>query len=468
MCTASARTTTVLLLALTMVPLPRTSRDSISKASSWRREARRLPTLPSVHRSWGVGGDALLIPVINFTVMVDTGAAPIFGTPIELDLDGRGIRSIEKNASDQYVILAEPAGAATGAALDNFALYTWTGQAASAPVLLAVDVNGGHADFGGSPEGIVEVPSVLTGAAQLQLVVDNGDSIYYSNGLTTKDLSYQPGLQKFVSQTVSLGSEVAIAADQASKAEGNAGTTAFTFTVTRSGDLSGAADVNYAVTGSGPNQANAADFDGGLLPSGSVDFIGGQAQAAITVNALGDTIPEPNEGFTVTLSNPSNTFIATGTASSTIADDDFDVTPPAVQGIARSSATPTNATLVEYSVNFSESVAGVGIADFDLTTTGVAGVFIVDVSGSGSAYTVLVQAGTGEGTIRLDLSDDDFDRQMVLAISSEGQVSATGISAARPTRSTARHRPSRSIRPRRRATRRTQALSRSTWCSARR
>ena len=48
---------------------------------------------------------------------------------------------------------------------------------------------------------------------------------------------------------------LAIAATDADKAEGNSGSTPFTFTVTRSGDTSGASSVNYAVTGSGTNAA---------------------------------------------------------------------------------------------------------------------------------------------------------------------------------------------------------------------
>ncbi len=47
------------------------------------------------------------------------------------------------------------------------------------------------------------------------------------------------------------GDGVGIAATDASKAEGNTGSTAFTFTVTRTGSSSGTATVDYAVTGSG-------------------------------------------------------------------------------------------------------------------------------------------------------------------------------------------------------------------------
>ena len=59
------------------------------------------------------------------------------------------------------------------------------------------------------------------------------------------------------------------------------------------------------------------------LPSGTVSFAAGETSKTITVNVAGDTIVEPDEGFTVTLSNPATgTTIGTATASGTIRPDD--------------------------------------------------------------------------------------------------------------------------------------------------
>ena len=116
---------------------------------------------------------------------------------------------------------------------------------------------------------------------------------------------------------------MAIAATAASKAEGNTGSTPFTFTVTRSGDTTGASSATYTVSGSGANAANAADFTGGALPTGTVSFAAGQTSQLVTINVAGDTTVEANEGFTVTLSAPSaGTTIATAAATGTIIDDD--------------------------------------------------------------------------------------------------------------------------------------------------
>ncbi len=83
--------------------------------------------------------------------------------------------------------------------------------------------------------------------------------------------------------------------------------------------------------------------------------------------------------------------------------------PPVVSSIVRVGSSPTNASTVDFTVTFSESVSGVGTADFSVYKTGTisnASPASV-VSLSGTQYTVTVNTGTGSGTLRLDLSDDD-------------------------------------------------------------
>jgi hypothetical protein len=114
----------------------------------------------------------------------------------------------------------------------------------------------------------------------------------------------------------------AIAATTATQAEGNTATTAYTFTVTRGGDTSGSNQVNWAVTGSDANPANATDF-GGTLPSGTLSFAVGEITKTITVNVQGDSTIEADETFTVTLSGPTNgATLTTATATGTITNDD--------------------------------------------------------------------------------------------------------------------------------------------------
>ncbi len=115
---------------------------------------------------------------------------------------------------------------------------------------------------------------------------------------------------------------LAIAAASATLNEGNSGSTAFTFTVTRSGDTSAASSASWAVAGSGGSPAAALDFAGGAFPSGAVSFAIGETSKPVTVNVAGDTTVEPTEGFTVTLSAPSGATITTAAAAGSIVNDD--------------------------------------------------------------------------------------------------------------------------------------------------
>ncbi|PYR17986.1 MAG: hypothetical protein DMF98_26320, partial [Acidobacteria bacterium] len=85
----------------------------------------------------------------------------------------------------------------------------------------------------------------------------------------------------------------------------------------------------------------------------------------------------------------------------------YDATAPSVSSINRATSTPTNLANVQFAVTFSEVVTGVDASDFSLATTGVSGASVSTVSGSGTTYTVTVNTGSGDGSVGLNLVDDD-------------------------------------------------------------
>ncbi|MCA9125151.1 MAG: pre-peptidase C-terminal domain-containing protein, partial [Planctomycetales bacterium] len=117
---------------------------------------------------------------------------------------------------------------------------------------------------------------------------------------------------------------LSIAATDANKNEGNTGETEFRFTVTRGGVTTGVTTVNYAVTGNTTNPANAADFVGNAFPNDTLTFNANElTPKTITVKVAGDSTFEPDEGFSVTLSNASgNASITTASANGVIQNDD--------------------------------------------------------------------------------------------------------------------------------------------------
>ena len=99
--------------------------------------------------------------------------------------------------------------------------------------------------------------------------------------------------------------------------EGNSGTTPATFTVNLSVASVFTVTVNFA-TANGTATAGS-DYQ---ATSGTLTFAPGTTSQTLTVPVLGDTLDEPNETFTVTLSNPTNATLATAQATGTIVDDD--------------------------------------------------------------------------------------------------------------------------------------------------
>ncbi|UXI70579.1 beta strand repeat-containing protein [Tahibacter amnicola] len=80
---------------------------------------------------------------------------------------------------------------------------------------------------------------------------------------------------------------------------------------------------------------------------------------------------------------------------------------PLVISSVRANPSPTTSATANYTVTFSEAVTGVDAADFTLTTTGLTGASVGTVTGSGTTYNVTVNTGTGLGTLRLNVIDND-------------------------------------------------------------
>ena len=151
---------------------------------------------------------------------------------------------------------------------------------------------------------------------------------------------------------------LAIAPTNVNQTEGNNGTKAFTFTVTRSGNLNKINTVNWVLTGTVSNSVNTTDF-GGIFPSGILTFNSGESSKTITVNVSGDTTIEPDESLAVTLSDATNgATITTATAIGTILNDD------------NSSGTGTSFSIAVTNPNQTEGDSGTKRFSFTITRTG--------------------------------------------------------------------------------------------------
>jgi parallel beta-helix repeat protein len=104
-----------------------------------------------------------------------------------------------------------------------------------------------------------------------------------------------------------------------SHAEGNSGTTTFTFNVTLSAASTQPVTVHYTTV---DGTAKVADKDY-AKKSGNLTFAAGTTRKTIAVAVTGDKKAEANETFKVTLSNASNATIATASGVGTITNDDL-------------------------------------------------------------------------------------------------------------------------------------------------
>ncbi len=127
------------------------------------------------------------------------------------------------------------------------------------------------------------------------------------------------------------------------RAEGDAGTTALTFTVTRTG---GNNQGDLMVTGTfAPGDTDAADF-GGTLPTGfAVTIPAGSASASFSIDVSGDTTLEPSEDFSLTITGAVNSLggamVVGGAATATGIIQSDDITSPEIGGVTVYDAEPS-------------------------------------------------------------------------------------------------------------------------------
>ncbi len=121
--------------------------------------------------------------------------------------------------------------------------------------------------------------------------------------------------------------DVSFSINDISTNEGNSGTTAFTFTVTKAGVVAGNRTVDYSTSPVGGTiQSSDATCDPGddyLPASGTSAFGSGDTTQTMTVFVCGDTTYEVNQLFNVSLSNPSpGATISDNQGQGTIVNDD--------------------------------------------------------------------------------------------------------------------------------------------------
>ncbi len=167
----------------------------------------------------------------------------------------------------------------------------------------------------------------------------------------------------------------------------------------------------YNLTAVGLNDAYVLKLDssGGFVWAKAVGGGGNDGLWGVALDSTGNVYASGDFGGTADFDPGAGTYNLTSAGGQDVCVLKLldDTTPPAVQSLTRADSSPTNASSVDFTVVFSESVTGVDTTDFAVDATGVSGASVTGVSGSGDTYTVSVNTGSGNGTLSIDVSDDD-------------------------------------------------------------
>jgi hypothetical protein len=175
--------------------------------------------------------------------------------------------------------------------------------------------------------------------------------------------------------------------------------------------------VRFAVNFSEPvTGVDASDFSlvatGSISSSGLSDVSGSGASYTVTINTgTGDGTLQlnltDNDSIIDQVSSPLG-GVGSGNGNFTSGEIyTFERNIPAISSILRMDANPSSAQTVNFRLTFSESVTGVDLSDFAVNVSGISGASLIAVNGSGNSYAVTVGTGTGNGSLRLDLIDND-------------------------------------------------------------
>ncbi len=162
-----------------------------------------------------------------------------------------------------------------------------------------------------------------------------------------------------VAFTLNVGAAPTFAIDDVTHNEGNAGTTSYTFTVTRAGSTAINSSVNFQTQDGTATTANN-DYQ---AQSGTLTFLPVDTTKTITVLVNGDTTFEANETFTVHLSAASGATISGADGTGTITNDDV---APIVVSLPSKQDPPGGPSIIPITVGDTTG-QGIGAYDFDIS-----------------------------------------------------------------------------------------------------
>ena len=158
-------------------------------------------------------------------------------------------------------------------------------------------------------------------------------------------------------------------------------------TITFSKSVSGFVQGDLSVTGGSVNSfsGSGTTYNFNVTPSSSGSTVTVNVYANTAQDAAGNGNSAATQ-FSITYSKPTSSVAS------------IDILQPS----------PAALSSLSYRITFSSSITGLTTSNFSLTSSpSVIGASVASVSGSGAIYTVVVNTGSGDGTLRLNLGNDN-------------------------------------------------------------
>ncbi|WP_425510202.1 putative Ig domain-containing protein [Xanthomonas indica] len=203
-------------------------------------------------------------------------------------------------------------------------VYTVTLSQAS-PSALSIGFNVGGTATSGTDYAAVNSPLVIAaGQTSGTITIDpTPDTTVEPDETVVISLNagsgYTVGSPSSATGTILNDDQPALSINDVSQNEGNAGNTAFTFTVSLS-QPAGTGGVSFDIATANGTATAGTDYISSSV--NGLTIAAGSSSATFTVQVVGDTLNEPDETFFVNVSNVSGATVADGQGQGTIVNDD--------------------------------------------------------------------------------------------------------------------------------------------------
>ena len=288
-----------------------------------------------------VNGDRKNEPAEDFAVRLSN--------PVAANIEDATASATIRNDDPQPSITVDDASHPEGqAGTTDFAFTVSLSNPSSGPVSVDYSLAAGTATEGSDYDGAAGTVTFDPGETTAEIVVPvHGDTTFEPDEDLTVTLSNATGGSIDTSDAVGTilndDSPPTIDIGDVSQPEGNSGLADRLFTVSLSNQSAESVSVDYR-TDDGTATAAGLDY---TPVTGTVTIDPGQSSATIAVPVNGDNTIEPDESFTVTLSNPVGESIGDGSAIATLLNDDHGYARP-------KAATPLYVPLVPTYVDCTE------------------------------------------------------------------------------------------------------------------